>query len=60
MWQCSCPQFWHYGKCKHSLGYAIYKKEVAVPAKYNIAKIGLTRKAGRPANATGGEALNRP
>jgi hypothetical protein len=60
MWQCSCPQFWHYGKCKHSLGYAIYKKEVAVPAKYNIAKIGLARKPGRPANATGGEALNRP
>jgi hypothetical protein len=60
VWQCSCPQFWHYGKCKHSLGYAIYKKDVAVPAKYNIAKIGLTRKAGRPANATGGEALNRP
>jgi hypothetical protein len=60
--QCSCPYFWHYGKCKHALGYAIYKKEVVVPAKYSIEKIGkLARKAGRPlANAKGGEALIRP
>jgi len=59
LYQCSCPQFWHYGKCKHVLGYAIYKKQIKVPAIYAIEKIGVNRKPGRPSKANGGDALRR-
>ena len=59
LYQCSRPQFWHRGKCKHALGYAIYKKEIAVPAKYRLEKVGRNRKAGRPASAKGGDALSK-
>ncbi|KAH8050302.1 hypothetical protein JL722_11510 [Aureococcus anophagefferens] len=27
-WQCSCNNFWHYGKCKHSLAWAISRGEM--------------------------------
>jgi hypothetical protein len=59
LYQCSCPMFWHYGKCKHVLGYAIYKKQITVPDIYAIEKIGVNRKAGRPSKAKGGDALRR-
>ena len=60
LYQCSCPQFWHYAKCKHSLGYAIFKGEIKVPTIYCIELIGAARTAGRPANAHGGDALRKP
>lgn len=56
-YQCSCTHFWHYGKCKHALGYAIYKKEIAIPPIYNISNIGTERTRGRPKEARGGGAL---
>ncbi|KAJ1448945.1 hypothetical protein M885DRAFT_573537, partial [Pelagophyceae sp. CCMP2097] len=47
LYQCSCPQFWHYGKTGQ------------VPAIYAIEKIGVNRKTGRPSKANGGDALRR-
>lgn len=58
-WQCSCHNFWHYGKCKHSLAWAISQGEMAVPAIYRIDRIGDVRKRGRPKKAKGGEALSQ-
>ena len=56
-YQCSCPYYWHYRKCKHSFAKAIKDGTVAIPAQYRIDKIGQTRKAGRPKKARTGEAL---
>ena len=56
-YQCSCYEFWHYYKCRHSLAMSIKKKGVKVPGKYKITNIGSTGKRGRPAEARGGEAL---
>ena len=47
-YQCSCPYFWHYHKCKHSLAKAIQDGSVPIPAEYRIDLIGQVRKAGRP------------
>ncbi|KAH8068398.1 hypothetical protein JL721_6747 [Aureococcus anophagefferens] len=58
-WQCSCNNFWHYGKCKHSLAWAISRGEMTVPAIYRIDRIGDVRKRGRPKKAKGGEALSQ-
>ncbi|KAH8079144.1 N-acetylgalactosaminyltransferase 7 [Aureococcus anophagefferens] len=56
-YQCSCPQFWHYGKCKHSLGMAIHKGKINIPPRWNITNITEERRRGRPRNANGGGAL---
>lgn len=54
---CSCPHYWHYYKCKHSLAMAIKNGDVEIPPQYRIDKIGKKRKAGRPKKAGGGQAL---
>ena len=54
---CSCPHYWHYYKCKHSLAMAIKNGDLEIPAQYRIDKIGKKRKAGRPKKAGGGQAL---
>ena len=54
---CSCPHYWHYYKCKHSLAMAIKNGDVEIPAQYRIDKIGKKRKAGRPKKTGGGQAL---
>lgn len=56
-YQCSCPYFWHYQKCKHSLAKAIKDGTVPIPAEYRIDLIGQVRKPGRPKKARAGEAL---
>ena len=56
-YQCSCYDFWHYYKCRHSLAMSIMKDLVEVPKKYKIKNIGSTRIRGRPSEAHGGEAL---
>ena len=60
LYQCPCPQFWHYDKCKHALGCAIYqKKEIAALTKYRLEKIGRNRKVGRQNSVSGGDALSK-
>lgn len=56
-YQCTCEGFWHYYKCRHSVGLSIRNKGVQVPAIYNVTRIGAARKPGRPRKARGGEAL---
>lgn len=56
-WLCSCPQYWHYEKCKHSLGYSIFKGLVQVPPIYRIENIGAVRQPGRQRTARRGDAL---
>ncbi len=56
-YQCTCEGFWHYYKCRHSVGLSIRNKGVQVPAIYNVTRIGAARKRGRPRKARGGEAL---
>ena len=56
-YQCTCEGFWHYYKCRHSVGLSIRNKGVQVPAIYNLTRIGAARKPGRPRKARGGEAL---
>lgn len=57
-YECSCPFYWHYNKCKHSLAMSILKKGVLIPAVYNITNISDKRRAGRPKRAKEGGALS--
>lgn len=57
---CTCPYFWHYNKCKHSLAMSILKKGVVIPAVYNITNISDKRRVGRPKRAKEGGALSAP
>ena len=57
--QCSCTQFWHYYKCKHSLGLSIREKGISIPAIYNITNISKKARPGRPKKARQGGALER-
>ena len=57
-YQCSCKDFWHYYKCRHSLGLSIRKKNVAIPDIYNIKNIGRAAKRGRPKKTKRGAALD--
>mmetsp|Transcript_12031 Transcript_12031/g.16277 ORF Transcript_12031/g.16277 Transcript_12031/m.16277 type:complete len:143 (+) Transcript_12031:764-1192(+) len=56
--QCSCSVFWHYCKCKHSLGLAIAWNLVSVPDEYNISTFSKSRR-GRKTTAKGGDALKK-
>ena len=56
-YQCSCEHFWHYYKCRHSLGLSIKMKGVKIPDIYNITNIGKAPKRGRPKKAKPGDAL---
>jgi hypothetical protein len=57
-YQCSCSDFWYYYKCPHSLALSITRNGIEVPAIYKLKNTGTKRKAGRPKNAKGGEALS--
>jgi len=59
-YQCTCPSFWHYYKCRHSLALSILKKGVQIPPIYNITAIGPKKTVGRPKNAVPGNALVVP
>jgi hypothetical protein len=58
MYECSCPYFWHYIKCKHSIAMSILNKGVKIPPIYNVTNISESRRVGRPKLAKGGEALS--
>lgn len=45
---CTCPQYWKYGTCKHSLGMSILKGKVCVPPPYVVDSIEELKKRGRP------------
>lgn len=59
-YQCTCRDFWHMYKCRHSLALSIDNMGVKIPPMYNIRHIGTKRRRGRPALAKGGEALALP
>ena len=48
---CSCQNFWHCGKCKHSLAYAITMGEIEVPRQYDSRIVGHPTGPGRPKKA---------
>ena len=50
-YQCSCAEYWHFGKCKHSMALAIRKGGLTIPAIYNNTIVGKKRGAGRPSGA---------
>jgi hypothetical protein len=45
---CSCPYYWKYATCKHSLGLSIWKNKVQVPGNYHVETIHQLKKRGRP------------
>ena len=47
-YDCSCPYYWKYATCKHSLGLSIWKGLVCVPGNYNVSTIEQLKKRGRP------------
>mmetsp|Transcript_12325 Transcript_12325/g.37995 ORF Transcript_12325/g.37995 Transcript_12325/m.37995 type:complete len:681 (+) Transcript_12325:2239-4281(+) len=46
---CSCKFFWKYGKCKHSMAYAIMRGKLQIPSVHNYTEIAAP-KTGRPRN----------
>ena len=60
VFQCSCPQFWHYFKCKHALAFALYKGKATVPPEYDTSALGVRPKPGGQKRARGGDALTLP
>ena len=45
---CSCKYFAKNGYCKHSMAFAIGRRELLVPPEYNIKRIWSVAKPGRP------------
>ena len=43
-YMCTCPDFLHYHRCKHSVGFSLYMKEVTVPKRFST-KVAGKRKA---------------
>jgi hypothetical protein len=51
-YRCSCPVYFKYATCKHSLGVSIWKGHSQVPPIWHIKSIEQLRKRGRPAKVT--------
>jgi hypothetical protein len=49
---CSCPYYWKYETCKHSLGLSLWKKKLQVPNNYDVENIQQLKKRGRPKKVT--------
>ena len=45
---CTCPEYWKYATCKHSLGLSIWKGKVCVPKNYLVDSLEQLKKRGRP------------
>ena len=49
VYECNCPEFNHYYRCKHCLALGLFKKEIKVPDRFSTETVGK-RKA--PAGAS--------
>lgn len=48
-YSCTCPHYWKYATCKHSLGFSVWKGCTQIPGKWKVNSIEQVRKRGRPA-----------
>ena len=50
LFTCTCPEYWKYATCKHSLGLLILKGKACVPQNYVGDSLKQLKKKGRPRN----------